>query len=384
MVDGAKSRLVLHFDVNETIMIGDPVAGLDFATSLNNVISKAAFVSKESDTWHDGSPLDPAARLPELDPPPLLTSFDAPADCEQYFARFRRDARWPPGHFTEPGQPGAVYRPLFEELIAKLTWQHEACEILASNGYHFLLPAFFHTLFELTRQRREFSLVIRTFGTDLPEVARSVEAFAAGQHPSFPEPCPSLRMPSSEAKWALRRFDRRDAQSGMSLCRFEGHLSEEGWGSDLAGHLDTGAAAAELSGEAVIAETLSTCPAIGIRDDYHYWRGHKYLPQCGKPLWVTVDDSKVHHIFFDDNIHNKADNSIVAVRARASARHDFQSVSGEATRQLEGVFLVKAHPLEAIRNHDYFLEHIARCESNLAHMRMRGTLHSLLLGGRIQ
>ena len=39
-------KLVLHFDVNETIMVGDPAAGIDFGASLNNIIAKAAFISK--------------------------------------------------------------------------------------------------------------------------------------------------------------------------------------------------------------------------------------------------------------------------------------------------------------------------------------------------
>ena len=31
----------------------------------------------------------------------------------------------------------------------------------------------------------------------------------------------------------------------------------------------------------------------------------KYIPESGKPLWISLEED-VHHIFFDDNIHNKA------------------------------------------------------------------------------
>ena len=36
-------RLVLHFDVNETIMVGDPASNINFGQSLNNLLAKVAF-----------------------------------------------------------------------------------------------------------------------------------------------------------------------------------------------------------------------------------------------------------------------------------------------------------------------------------------------------
>ena len=37
-------KLVLHFDVNETIMVGDPAGGDTFEDCLNKMIAKNAFV----------------------------------------------------------------------------------------------------------------------------------------------------------------------------------------------------------------------------------------------------------------------------------------------------------------------------------------------------
>ncbi|CAE7608021.1 unnamed protein product, partial [Symbiodinium pilosum] len=34
---------------------------------------------------------------------------------------------------------------------------------------------------------RDFSVVIRTFGVDIPEVAHCIAKFAQGEHPEFPE-----------------------------------------------------------------------------------------------------------------------------------------------------------------------------------------------------
>ena len=42
-----------------------------------------------------------------------------------------------------------------------------------------LLPAFYQTLDGLRRSGRRFSIVLRTFGTDLPRVAAAINAYAA-------------------------------------------------------------------------------------------------------------------------------------------------------------------------------------------------------------
>merc|ERR1711862_21592 len=101
---------------------------------------------------------------------------------------------------------------------------------------------------------------------------------------------------------------------------------------------------------------------VGIRDDYWFWKGHNYVPQCGKPLWI--EDDGAHHIFFDDNIHNHERDSIVAVRTCSSGV--FRSVSGRATCNLHGICLVKAQPVQAVLNEEYFLEKISECEVNFS------------------
>lgn len=53
---------------------------------------------------------------------------------------------------------------------------------------------------------------------------------------------------------------------------------------------------------------------VVIQDDYLHWRNHNYQPFAGKPLFVTDSDSEHHHIFFDDNLHNLVDDSIVGKR----------------------------------------------------------------------
>jgi hypothetical protein len=134
--------------------------------------------------WHDGSDLNVSRRPQEDPPPPLMMNFHRPQGCVSYFEEFRRHPQHGPGTFTDPEQPGSIYRPAFDAMFQALKWTHKPCPHLAPDGHHFLLPAFFHTLRELARVGRSFSLVFRTFGTDLPEVMRAVMAFAAGHSQS--------------------------------------------------------------------------------------------------------------------------------------------------------------------------------------------------------
>ena len=106
------TKLVLHFDINETIMVGDPAGGDSFEDCLNKMICKNAFVrparggraaalaatSLDELRWLDGSPLD-AATAPRDAPPPLHFAFEWPDGCVPFYkvtTRFKRSTK--PAH----------------------------------------------------------------------------------------------------------------------------------------------------------------------------------------------------------------------------------------------------------------------------------------------
>lgn len=54
--------------------------------------------------------------------------------------------------------------------------------------YHWILPSFFQLLKDLVQEEREFAIIFRTFGSDLPRVLRAVfRALNEGAHPLFPD-----------------------------------------------------------------------------------------------------------------------------------------------------------------------------------------------------
>ena len=153
-------RLALHFDVNETIMVGDPAGGDTFDDSLNKILAKSAFVrpapGMPEDTpllerwlWHDGSPLDPAKRTSSSPKPPLLPerTFDAPDGCTAFYKVKALKKAHAKG-FTDAASPGAIYSDELERMRETLAWPAGAPvePRLCEDGHQLLIPAFFHTL----------------------------------------------------------------------------------------------------------------------------------------------------------------------------------------------------------------------------------------------
>ena len=92
------------------------------------------------------------------------------------------------------------------------------------------------------------------------------------------------------------------------------------------------------------------------------WAAHSEAASAGKPLWLTLDDDAVHHLFFDDNLNNDPQSSIVATRVRDSAAAPFRPAPGAATRALHGVCVCKCPTFEAVLDPQWFLRQIDAAE----------------------
>jgi hypothetical protein len=284
-------------------------------------------------TWWDGSPLHLAARSEHGDPPPPFTGWGKPPGCVSFYdvaelkSRFAR-------RFTEPDSPGAIYRPVFEQLehALRLPAGAQVDRRLSHDGvHHYLLPAFFHTLHYLDEHARDFTVVIRTFGTDGPHVAAAIDAWADGRH--IVPGVPGLRVASF---WA-GRYDPADGQFRATSAGdpAEGPrlaVSPAGDG-EIPSARGAGRAREVVLDEVALVEHVESGRerCLLIVDDYDWWKSHAYQPAAGKPLWLTLASGGApHHVFFDDNIHDRADDSIVAVRARPDAAAAFAPLDGEA------------------------------------------------------
>ena len=509
-------------------MVGDPAAGLSFGESLNSVIAKSVLCSSPPlHEWHhDSTPIDLGKRASAgLGParPPLSFAWNMPPGHTTFGTRYRGKA----SVFTDAGQPGAGLRGLYTELEETLRWTHTSPEeerqegmkktttktkcremigggtdaggaaavaeedraaddALSVHGRHFLLPAFFTTLVELVKRGRDVRVVVRTFGTDLPQVYAALRAFGRGAHPDYPpssaasEGCgltrdqlsqfippndggggdggggggdvvrgrvvggdsegsnSAQRAPPWYWRWQQTNFPEATA-GGATLIkpllsssppppssRCSVLLRQEAGAHDANSALQTLGPGQEANGggvpeqvrttriidgedqvEALVggprggvggrvgggecgigghgSESTSTHNPTGsrvtlIQDDYKWWRDSGYTPSAGKPIWLTassIASGAVHPIFFDDNLHNDTEDSIVRVRVRQNLDDRFVDIGDH--RPLHSTFLVRAHPVAAVRDPSWFLHRIAECESSLADVLERpGELERLL------
>ena len=137
-------HLVLHFDINETILIGDDAGGDSFEQCINKIIAKSAFVRVNNNSirgtgratnvplsqqqrrytskvvpthWWDGSSIrrqskNPSSAAANRPPPVLWTEWEWPNQaCPYYRTSYRNQC----GQFTH--QDGRIYRQSYYETI---------------------------------------------------------------------------------------------------------------------------------------------------------------------------------------------------------------------------------------------------------------------------
>ena len=359
----ALPHLILHFDVNETILMGDPAGGDTYMDCIHKSLAKCAFCKADGPlgkngatattptVWHDGTPI---GELPSA-PPPLKPewTFDTPAGVAAFYkqpALKRKHLKT----FCDAGSPGAIYAAERARCRAALGWPHAPHPALSmeedGGAVGVLLPAFYQTLDGLRRSGRRFSIVLRTFGTDLPRVAAAINAYAAGEHPDYPEGAPDLALPP-QRMWK-GRYD-------------------EGSGRFALSPHDEGNGAPSITDEREAVAALSEHGVSGVMDDYKYWASHDNDPACGKPLWLTLGDASTYQLFFDDNIHNDVKDSIVSVRARrdAAAAGGFAPLTGAQICALHGAVLRRVPTILPVLDPGWFLAEVERCEARLAELR---------------
>ncbi|XP_068551064.1 uncharacterized protein [Anas acuta] len=259
-----RRRLVLHLDINNTVLPADTVTGRGPREALNGFLCTA--------TWGrdgEGGEWQWVSDRPSLRAP-------CP-DAVSYYCRYGRDLA-----FTEGGA-GQRFGDLHARYLRLLAWPgepHEELSLRDGQGecYHLLLPSFYHLLDALHRDGRAFAIIFRTFGTDLPRVLRALRCALDGQHPQFP----ALR--DLELSVDLTPGQIRCSKREVVLRRGAERLATREDGRKLYDYFSS------LEGVG------------GFQDHYDWWARNQFSSRGGKPLWIDPHDPSVHHIFIDDNI----------------------------------------------------------------------------------
>ncbi|GKZ00164.1 hypothetical protein MPSEU_000969600 [Mayamaea pseudoterrestris] len=348
-------HLVLHFDINETILLGDEAGGDTREDVLNKMLAKSAFVrmeptpasdrtNEDEDTgecsmplsykehtsklvpkvWWNGDPIY-ATTPNHCSPPPLYTKWKWPNNCCPYYrTSYKRQSK------TFVHHRGKNYKPLYDMLESKLTQNHlhETHPVLPH-----ILPAFWETLQELSRRQTKLTLVLRTMGSDLHDIAQCLSLFATGKHPDYPN-------------FHNENLILRPDQLYRGVWTRQPPHVYQLWQAD------------ELvaSGDDAVVALIQSQTVCGIQDDYQFWKMHGCAPWAGKPVWIPSNDS-IQHVLFDDNIHNLEHDGIASVRKQ---QHDdsWETLSGAQILEQHGKHLIRTPTIEPALNPRWFVEQI--------------------------
>lgn len=422
--DDLPSLLVIHFDVNETLLVEDAAGGDSAEESLNKIIAKSAFCRIPEDQrtlplrevkpthWMDGTPMDGGDDDADNGDRDVIgwsnmyTKWNWPEYCCPYYkTSYKKNAKV----FTEHPH-GKMFVGVKDAIRKKLLIDEEynydninnndddlgggIDERISHDGiHHFLLPAFFECLYRLLKDdevnQQKIRIVIRTFGSDLAAIADAINAFGEGKHPYFPNfRCSRLKLDRTlmyRGRWKKVKDSDRESISYQLTA----------W-SDKDTDYDT--SVDDLNGEVVAFGDENVLDIIegrkrdspcsdsivcGIQDDYNFWHSHKYAPSAGKPVWIRSKNKDIQHIFFDDNIHNSAEDSIVSVRQEEKSSQvddldndidprqtsstinlrntNFRSLSGSEIIGVQGRCLVRVPTVEPCLTQTWFLSQIFHC-----------------------
>jgi hypothetical protein len=336
-------HFVLHFDINETILLGDEAGGDTRDETVHKMLAKSAFVQMPIDKqnndelfdptmWWDGTSIGDASSPP----PPLYTKWKWPDNCCPYYrTNYKNRSK------TFCQHDGAVYKPIHDAIHKRLDLNNNSAASMndALPILSHILPAFFETLIHLSMRDEPHTVVFRTFGSDLPEIARAMTAFATGQHPLYSNfRNPDLVLLAENLYQGRWRGQGRE--SVYELWQYDNIVA---------------------SGDAQVLALLHSKTICGIQDDYDFWKQHDYQQWAGKPVWMLNDSSKFHHLLMDDNIHNLHHDSIASVRRQVRLSDNsetFETLCSEECLQLHGVHLLRIPTIEPVLNPMWFAEQI--------------------------
>ncbi|KAK9820202.1 hypothetical protein WJX72_007430 [[Myrmecia] bisecta] len=371
---GSRARLVLHFDINKTIIMTDMAQDASTDHMINVLLSECAWGRLEA-----GPRWEPVGRLatdrPANDPQlmsyrsyldsfllPFVQGQGAEADAQNTQIKNRRQHL--KRQFTELGQPGEMFRGVFTRLKAALAQPEGCCSCrLFASGERRILPSFFKLLMHLHDLDREFSIIFRSFGSDIADVVEEMNMFCTGQHPCYPQ----VRMDGSQSRTDLRMsipestgafFRSTSKPDGSILCL--GAPTEVMKARQLhAASLQAQPAPAQVMHdfkamyEALMTRAKLGNRALALRDYYQFWKSRNERSRAGKLLLLDRSDPDIIQIFFDDNIGYGSAHIVDVRDVSTGAPIAFQDVNGK--------HLMKCEPLNAILDVHYFVRAVHEC-----------------------
>lgn len=247
--------------------------------------------------------------------------------------------------FFKQGKPGAKLKNDFDKVCKAMDMQKSVLEDLGiqirrdgddgeeralpggkdsiadlfSDGKAFIFPSFFHTMLTLKKQKRDFRIVFRTFGSDTLNVISEYNRFCEGTHPAYNgrnnNPLALFNGTKGSRNFILE-------PDHIGLIHRHNHMNEMA--------IVMGTVKKQLPGqnqtlEEVYAEEMAEKPieiikgykqiydkilsmtddkaSLAFVDDYHYWKKYDEKQHSAKLTIIDESDHDILQIFFDESIN---------------------------------------------------------------------------------
>lgn len=283
---GDHPHLILHFDINKTLIATDKAGGRSVEDVLNEALAKTT-----TSKW-TSSQAEPISFEDYIYTVVVPGPVDDPS--------IRKQRRYYLDHFVDYLRVHA--HPLYDQV--NRDYEKALATLEGSKGAVF--PSFYRLIDELNRREIPYSIILRSFGHDINEVAYEIGQTYTDMFKHFGK--------FREGTLHLSGQQAEDAYDIYRLLRLVGHAA--------------------------------------VHDDWNHWTTHGLDENYGKPFYIDREDLSTLSIFFDDNVHtdNTGKNILSARDAKTGKVIPISDL-------IESGHVLSVDTVEAILNTDYFLNH---------------------------
>jgi hypothetical protein len=346
-------KLILHFDQHNTIQVACLLPGrsLTVEEGLNNFLTSAVWGKVENNEWIWISN-EPQLHKP-INEPDAITYFKYLEKILVKKPEDRVEFKKKTCNFVYE-EPGKKFKEFFDLYLQSLTSKilnsdANPCNTIPSGDpnnktlYNLILPEFFDMIRRLQKQKREFTIILRTMGIDSQGFLDTVCPIFEGKHESFKDIQPIT------INRNIGRIKR--SENDKIQLEIDGEIFED---------------------DASIYKKLNSLNGINaIRDDFDYWQRNNYECYSAKPLWIDLEDLDHQHILFDDNIRlDEYDDCIVNVRMKNIKKNIYENIDFDCYNIFEKCSILQPNLLELLNPHlkidstkNHYCEKIAKAEN---------------------
>ena len=210
--ENQKPYLILNFDINKTIILGDKSKNLDVKDGIRSTIVDYSWGKYDNSTkkWilteNYFSLEKPKSGLINYEQyikkiycnktEEEIPDRDERAKKNQEIKRFRDNCFL---KFIEKDEPGEKLLDKYEEILNKVKIPQNIIEEINKenskypgfykdlylNNYIYIFHSFFRLMIELANKNRTFVVIFRTFGYDFDDVIKEFNSFCEGGHPIY-------------------------------------------------------------------------------------------------------------------------------------------------------------------------------------------------------